>query len=110
MDSLHLKESDKGSEASGSDMSSEDIKKERLKIIELSNESVLHGYDMAAEILTVSGNTEGLTTLMDNRAIIELGLKNGAEQRAEINIEGNISVGSLQKQDKSSDTEESSSI
>ena len=97
MDSLNLKESDKGSEASGSDMSPEDIKKERLKIIELSNESVLHGYDMATQILTAAGNKEGLLTLIENRTIIELGLKNGAEQRAEIEIKGNIDVGSMQE-------------
>ena len=95
MDSLNLKESDKGSEASGSDMSPEDIKTERLKIVELSNESVLHGYDMAAQILTASGNIEGIKTLTENRPIIELGLKNGVEQRIEGNIGG---------------TEESSSI
>ena len=91
----NLKESDKGSEATGSNMNAAAIKAERLKIIELSNESVLHGYDMAAQVLTASGNMEGLNTLMEQRPIIELGLKNGVEQRIEGNIGG---------------TEESSSI
>ena len=76
-------------------LSPEEIKKERAKIIELSNESVLHGYDMATQILTAAGNKEGLLTLIENRTIIELGLKNGVEQRIEGNIGG---------------TEESSSI
>ena len=85
-----LQETDKGSEATGSKMSNEDIKAERLKIVELSNDSIMHGYDMAVDILVAAGSAEGAKILIENRTIIEVVLKNSSNVRASLEIEGNI--------------------
>ena len=63
------------------DMKQEEIDAERRKVIELSNESVLHGYDMAMELLVTAGQVEAVKLLGESREIIDLGLKNSIDER-----------------------------
>ncbi len=46
------------------------------EIIELSNKSVLHGYDMAIELLGIAQEESAVKSLIESRSIIESGLKN----------------------------------
>ena len=102
LDKLDLNESVKSSEQTGSsdkdseqsveyspiligagdiNMAQDKIDEERRKIVELSNESVLHGYDLAIELLKKAEETHSVELLSDNRKIIELGLKNTISER-----------------------------
>ena len=54
---------------------SKEVVEQKRAIVELSNTSILHGYDMAVELLEVHGNTEAVEILKVNRGIIEVGLK-----------------------------------
>ena len=63
------------------DFKKEDIDAERRKVIELSNESVLHGYDMAIELLETAEQHHAAKILGESRTIIELGLKNSINER-----------------------------
>lgn len=49
---------------------------QRKAVIELSNASVLRGYDMAIDLLTLSGQHQAAQDLISNRGMIELGLEN----------------------------------
>lgn len=60
------------------------ILQQRKDIIELSNRSVLHGYDMAIELLTIAGEENAIKSLMESRPIIETGLTNGIENRSKV--------------------------
>lgn len=63
------------------DTTSAEVEEQKKAIIELSNNSVLHGYDMAIEVLVTQGMTDAIKVLATNRAIIEVGLKNGISER-----------------------------
>jgi hypothetical protein len=63
------------------DFKQEDIDAERRKVVELSNESVLHGYDMAIELLETAEQHHAAKILGESREIIELGLKNSINER-----------------------------
>jgi hypothetical protein len=63
----------------------ERILKQKTDIIELSNKSVLHGFDMAVELLGIAGEEAAVKSLIESRSIIEIGLKNGTEDRAKDN-------------------------
>lgn len=54
---------------------------ERRKIVELSNESMLHGFDLAVQILAENGNTDAVKLLTEQRALLAIGLKEGIEDR-----------------------------
>ncbi len=76
----------------------EKILQQKKDIIELSNKSVLHGFDMAVELLGIAGEETAVKSLIESRSIIEVGLTNGIEDRAkevESQIEGNTDVGSM---------------
>lgn len=81
MENLNLKEFVKSSEHTGSgelftgDMNEEQIAEQRKKIVELSNESVLHGFDLAIQLMEAAGQLNAVATLRANRVIIEMGLK-----------------------------------
>ena len=59
----------------------EDVEANRRKVIELSNDSILHGYDMALELVELSGSAEAASLLRENRKIIAKGLGLGIEER-----------------------------
>jgi hypothetical protein len=61
---------------SGSSEDSPEVIAQKNAIIDLSNTSVLRGYDMAIELLTISGQNLAAQELMTNRGLIELGLNN----------------------------------
>ena len=96
MENLDLNESVKSSEYTGSgepykvsipDITTEsEVNDEKEKIIKLSNDSILHGYDMAIEIVAGHGNTEAVRVLAESRSAIEVGLHNGIKER----IKGNF--------------------
>jgi len=102
MEKLNLNESVKSSEYTGSNEPAFEAKPiligagnpedntliadERRKIVELSNDSILHGYDLAIELLQVAEQLDAVKALEEGRAIIEAGLKHSVESR----IEGNI--------------------
>lgn len=83
MEELNLKETVKSSEHTGSGelftdaINEEQVAEQRKKIVELSNESVLHGYDMAIQLMEAAGQLNAVVTLRANRVIIEIGLKSG---------------------------------
>ena len=91
MENLNLKEEVKSSEGSGSgetqhigftdNMSADEIAIQRRRIVELSNDSVLHGYDMAIHLMEAVGQLNAVVVLRANRSIIEIGLKNGIPGR-----------------------------
>jgi len=108
MENLDLNESVKASEGSGSNsqavkqndssgsnepvlinngMTAEDIAEQKRKIVELSNESILHGYDMAVDVLMLHGADmePAVKLLIDNRPIIVTGLQNTVESRIQAN-------------------------
>lgn len=66
--------------ASASPTSSNDtdieVAVQKRAIVELSNASVLQGYDMAIDMLALSGQHDAVNELIKNRAIIQLGLDN----------------------------------
>lgn len=64
----------------------EEIEANRRKVIELSNESILHGYDMAIELVELSGSAEAASLLKENREIIAKGLGLGIEDRIKDNV------------------------
>lgn len=51
------------------------------EIIELSNRSVLHGYDMAIELLGIAQEESAVKSLIESRSIIEGGLKNIGDEK-----------------------------
>ncbi len=51
------------------------------EIIALSNRSVLHGYDMAIELLGLAQEESAVKSLMESRSIIESGLKNIGKEK-----------------------------
>jgi hypothetical protein len=61
---------------SGSNEESPEVIAQKKAIIELSNASVMRGYDMAIELLTVRGHNLAAQELMTNRNLIALGLEN----------------------------------
>ena len=88
MKNLNLDETVKSSEYTGSNepfnsdsdsgntfipqvITEEQVLDEKDKIVQLSNDSILQGYDLAIEILTSHGNTEGVKTLTESRSAIE---------------------------------------
>lgn len=57
--------------------SDETITLEKHKeIIELNNKSVLHGYDMAIELLGLAKEENAVKLLIESKSVIEDGLKN----------------------------------
>ena len=60
----------------------EKIFQQKKDIIELSNKRVLHGFDMAVELLGIAGEETAIKSLIESRSVIESGLKNGVEDRA----------------------------
>lgn len=60
----------------GSNEDSPEVIAQKKAIIELSNTSVLRGYDMAIDMLTLSGQNEAANDLIKNRPMIQLGLDN----------------------------------
>lgn len=78
----NLEEPVKSSEGTGSgepfaqQMSEDDIAEQKRKIVELSNESILHGFDMAVDILLLHSEANAVKLLAANRPLIEMGLKN----------------------------------
>ena len=89
MKSLDLNEPVKSSEFTGSiepasqagEMTASQILDEKRKIVELSNDSVMHGYDIAIQLLASHGNVDAVKLLGENRAIIEVGLQNSVDER-----------------------------
>ncbi|MFA6569963.1 MAG: hypothetical protein WCT77_01865 [Bacteroidota bacterium] len=59
---------------------SEDIEQKRA-IIELSNTSILHGYDLAIDVLVVQGKAEEAKLLQLNRALVKIGLDNSINEK-----------------------------
>lgn len=51
------------------------------EIIKLSNSSVLHGYDMAIELLGIAQEENAVKLLIKSRSVIEGGLKNIKEEK-----------------------------
>lgn len=86
----NLNEPVKSSESTGSgeplelNMSENEIIEQRKKIVELSNESILHGYDMAVDLLLLNNEISAVELLRNNRAIIATGLQNTVEGRLDI--------------------------
>lgn len=67
-------------------LNKDEVEVERRKVIELSNESILHGYDLAMQLLAKYGMVDAVEALGKHRADIEVGLHNGISER----IEGNV--------------------
>jgi len=61
---------------SGSSELDPEVIAQKKAIIELSNTSVLRGYDMAIEMLTLNGMEDAMKVLITNRPMIQLGLDN----------------------------------
>lgn len=60
----------------GSNEDSPEVLAQKKAIIELSNASVLRGYDMAIDMLTLSGQDAAAQDLIRNRPMIQMGLDN----------------------------------
>ncbi len=60
---------------SGSEDSPEVIVQKNA-IVDLSNQSILRGYDMAIDMLTIAGHEEAAKALLTYRDLMEIGLKN----------------------------------
>ena len=115
MESLNLDESVKSSEYTGSNepsniggetpivVTEEQVMAERDKIIQLSNDSILHGYDLAIEIVAGHGNTEAVRVLAESRSAIEVGLHKSKAER----IEGNF--GEIKEREEGAREEDNSS-
>jgi hypothetical protein len=67
-------------------LTEEQVHAERDKIIQLSNDSIMHGYDLAIEIVAGHGNSEAVRVLAESRSAIEVGLHKSKAER----IEGNF--------------------
>ena len=77
LENNELNEMPKASAApTGSGDSNENVAANKKAIFEMSNASVLKGYDMALDILQMHGNTEGIEQLAKFRPMIKLGLDN----------------------------------
>ena len=66
---------------SGSTGDSDEVIAQKRAIIEMSNTSVLKGYDMAMDILTMNGMTAAVDALIKYRGMVELGLQKSLEGR-----------------------------
>ena len=101
MESLNLDESVKSSEFTGSNepfnitptITEAEVQAEKDKIIQLSNDSIMHGYDLAIEILAGHAQADAVKLLAESRSAIEVGLYNSKAER----IEGNIETESADK-------------
>ena len=62
------------SSASPSGSLDEEVNQKKA-ILELSNSSILHGYDMAIDLLMIHNQGDAAEILKLNRIIIEIGLK-----------------------------------
>jgi hypothetical protein len=77
--SLYLKNNEMpkaSASPTGSNEDSPEVIAQKRAIIELSNASVLRGYDMAIEMLTLNGMEQAVKVLITNRPMIQLGLEN----------------------------------
>lgn len=71
----------KASASPSESKSSNDEMEQKRQIVELSNSSILHGYDLAINLLVTQGMKDAVDLLATNRAIIEISLKNGITER-----------------------------
>ena len=66
---------------SGSSEDSPEVIAQKKAIIELSNTSVMKGYDLAIDVLVMKGMLEASNELIKSRGMIELGLQNSITGR-----------------------------
>ena len=113
MKQLNINEEVKSSEFTGSNepvvigagkplsITEEDVLLEKDKIVQLSNDSIMHGYDLAIEIVAGHSNTEAVKVLAESRAAIEVGLHKSKAERINGNFEA--TQDSTRKEDNSSE-------
>lgn len=88
---LDLEESTKSSEGSGSgeqNLVEGQQTATKREIIKFSNESIMHGYGMAVELLVLHKQDEAVKILLENEAFIRFQLETSLESRA-LNLDGN---------------------
>lgn len=77
---------DVGSGNTSQVITEEQVQAEKDKIVQLSNDSILHGYDLAIEIVAGHGLTDAVKVLVESRSAMEVGLYKSKAER----IEGNF--------------------
>lgn len=85
---LDLEESIKSSEGSGSGAQGNTISVQAVQgkreVIEFSNRSIMHGYDMALELLMLHKEEQAVKILSENRAFIEFQLTSTIDERVKM--------------------------
>ncbi len=62
------------------EIDSEKEYKSKKELVELCNKSVLHGYDLAVELLSTTNNMDAVKVLLLHRTFIEMGLENSISE------------------------------
>lgn len=63
-------------QSGSNDDNSLEVIAQKNAIVELSNQSVLRGYDMAIDLLLMAGHEDAAKALLTHRDLMEIGLKN----------------------------------
>lgn len=61
---------------SGSNEDNSEVITQKNAILELSNQSILRGYDMAIDLLIMAGHEDAAKALLTHRDLMEIGLNN----------------------------------
>jgi len=74
--SINIKDETIKSSASQTSSLEQEAEQSKKAIVELSNRSVLHGYDMAIDLLLTQNYVDAAKLLTVNKGLIEIGLNN----------------------------------